>query len=107
MLTLWGHEVRVVGNGPAALIAAAEFLPDVLLLDIGLPGMNGYDVAKELRGQAIFNETLIVALTGFGQEEDRKRALDAGFNCHMTKPIEPDALRKLMIPTSARQHAEA
>jgi CheY-like chemotaxis protein len=106
MLKLWGHEVRVVGDGPAALAAAEEFVPDVMLLDIGLPGMNGYEVAKKLRGQAALNETLIVALTGFGREEDRERAFDAGFNCHVTKPIEPEALRKLVSQICRRQHAQ-
>jgi CheY-like chemotaxis protein len=96
MLKMWHHDVRVVNNGPEALSAAREFMPDVLLLDIGLPGLDGYEVAKELRKQPMFRETPIFALTGYGSEEDRKRAADAGFSSHLVKPVDPDTLRKLL-----------
>jgi signal transduction histidine kinase len=96
LLKSWRHEVRIVHNGPAAIAAAREFLPNVILLDIGLPGMTGYEVAKKLREQAMFSDTLIMALTGYGRDEDRQRAADAGFNFHLTKPINPEALRKLI-----------
>jgi CheY-like chemotaxis protein len=96
MLRLWRHDVRVVDNGPAALTMAREFLPDVLLLDIGLPGMDGYEVAKKLRTQEIFSEMSIMALTGYGSDEDRQRSADAGFNFHLTKPVDPEKLRKLL-----------
>jgi signal transduction histidine kinase len=97
MLQLWHHNVRVVNTGTAALAAAREFLPDVMLLDIGLPGMDGYEVARTLRTEAGFGQTLMLALTGYGREEDRQRAADAGFNSHLTKPVDPETLRKILI----------
>jgi len=96
MLEQWRHVVRVVGDGAAAVATAREFLPDAILLDIGLPGMDGYEVARTLRTQAEFGETLILALTGYGREQDRQRASDAGFNSHLTKPVDPEVLRKLL-----------
>jgi two-component system CheB/CheR fusion protein len=96
LLRSWRHDVRVADSGPAALMAASEFLPDVVLLDIGLPGMDGYEVARNLRRQAVFNDTLLFALTGYGREEDRQRAVDAGFDDHLTKPVNVEGLRKLL-----------
>jgi len=87
-----GHEVRLAGDGPSALDVAAEFEPEVVLLDIGLPGMDGYEVARRLRARKESAGVVLVALTGYGQEEDRRRAQDAGFDHHLVKPIPPEAI---------------
>jgi CheY-like chemotaxis protein len=86
MLELTGHDVAVAHDGTAALEAAARLLPDVILLDIGMPGMNGYEVAGRLRQTEAGQRILLVALTGWGQEEDKRRAIEAGFDHHLTKP---------------------
>jgi signal transduction histidine kinase/CheY-like chemotaxis protein len=93
-MRLAGHETRVTYDGPAALSAAGEFNPDVVLLDIGLPGMSGYDVARHLRAQA--GNLLLIAVTGYGQEEDRQRAREAGFDHHFVKPVDPEILGALL-----------
>ena len=89
---LWKHDVRVTYTGAAALEMAKSYHPDVVLLDIGLPGMSGYQVARLLRRQPEFAKTMLVAVTGYGQEEDRRRSREAGFNHHLVKPVAPDAL---------------
>jgi PAS domain S-box-containing protein len=91
-----GHEVRVAGDGPAALDVAAEFRPDVALLDIGLPGMDGYELARALRLDPALPAIVLIALTGWGQEEDKKRARDAGFDGHLTKPADPEQVMRLV-----------
>ncbi|HEU4352216.1 MAG TPA: response regulator [Burkholderiales bacterium] len=94
ILSLFGHEVRVAYDGPAAIRLAEEFRPRVAVLDIGMPGTNGYEVARALRERRIAPMTL-VALTGWGQESDRRRAMEAGFDYHLTKPVDPEALNRL------------
>jgi PAS domain S-box-containing protein len=94
-----GHEVRLVTDGPSAIETAAEFRPEVVLLDIGLPGMDGYVVARRLRAESEPAGITLVALTGYGQDEDRQRARDAGFDYHLVKPIAPDAILALLDPT--------
>lgn len=97
LLQIWGHEVRLAFDGPTALTRAIDFQPAVVLLDIGLPGMDGYEVARRLRREAAFPaNALLVALTGYGQDSDRRRALQAGFDEHLTKPVDLDALRTLL-----------
>jgi two-component system CheB/CheR fusion protein len=96
LLKLWGHDVRAAHDGPAALIAARTFQPDVVLLDIGLPGMNGYEVARQLRREAHSPRPLIAAVTGYGKEEDRRHSREAGFDHHMVKPIDPNALEAFL-----------
>jgi len=96
LLELWGHEVRIAYNGPDALALAAEFRPDAALLDIGLPGMNGYEVAKRLRGLPGWEAVMLVAVTGYGQDEDRRRSCEAGFDHHLTKPVEPAMVQSLL-----------
>jgi len=88
LLGLLGHDVRVANDGSAALVAAAEFRPDVVLCDIGLPRMDGYQVVAALRAQPRFATTRFVALTGYGRDEDRRRSLAAGFDAHLVKPVE-------------------
>jgi signal transduction histidine kinase len=96
ILELMGHEVETAHDGAAALEAAAAFRPDVILLDIGLPKLNGYEVARAIRRQTWGEQLILIAVTGWGQEEDKRRALQAGCNYHLTKPIDPDGLEALL-----------
>jgi signal transduction histidine kinase/ActR/RegA family two-component response regulator len=102
VLRLWGHEVRIAYDGPSALEIGQAFLPEVVFLDIGLPrGMDGYEVALRLREHPELEKCRIVALTGFGQPEDRRRALAAGFDLHLTKPVHADELRRMLAAEAA------
>ena len=94
LLRLMGNEVRTVHDGIKAVEEAATFRPDVILLDIGMPRLNGYDAARLIREQRWSNGTMIVALTGWGQDEDKRRATEAGFDRHFTKPLDPAELRE-------------
>jgi CheY-like chemotaxis protein len=96
LLELLGHKVRVVRDGPAALDAVRANIPDVALVDIGLPGMDGYEVARRARPLASPGRMTLIALTGYGRDEDKARALAAGFDYHLTKPVDVDALRTLL-----------
>jgi PAS domain S-box-containing protein len=91
-----GHETCTAYDGLDAIQAAAAFQPDVVLLDVGLPKMNGYDVARHIREQPWGGDVGLVALTGWGQEEDKRRSFEAGFDHHLTKPVEAAALEKLL-----------
>jgi signal transduction histidine kinase/ActR/RegA family two-component response regulator len=95
-VTHLGHLTRVAHDGASAVTAATEFTPDVIFLDIGLPIMNGYDVAQALRAQPQFSHVHIAAVTGWGQDEDRRRAREAGCDSHFTKPLSPAALEELL-----------
>jgi signal transduction histidine kinase len=101
LLEMAGHEVRVVHDGRAALSLAQTFRPDAALLDIGMPQFNGYEVARALRQEAWGTGIHLIALTGWGQESDRQRAIDAGFDRHVTKPVDPDALQALLSEGAA------
>lgn len=90
------HEIRTAHDGAAALEAARIHQPELILLDIGLPRMNGYEVARRLRQQPEFRRTLLVALTGYGTEDDRTRAQEAGFDRHLTKPPSMADLRQIL-----------
>ncbi|HSP99333.1 MAG TPA: PAS domain S-box protein, partial [Candidatus Dormibacteraeota bacterium] len=96
LLEVLGFDVRAAGDGTAALAAARADRPDVMLIDIGLPGMSGYDLAAQIRADPTLRGVVLVALTGYGQEEDRQRALAAGFDHHLVKPVEMDRVRALM-----------
>jgi CheY-like chemotaxis protein len=96
LLSLDGYEVRTVYGGRAAVSAAETFLPDVALLDIGMPEMDGYSAARTIRQRRGGVDTYLIAITGWGQQEDRRRALEAGFAAHMTKPVDPGLLRDLL-----------
>jgi signal transduction histidine kinase/ActR/RegA family two-component response regulator len=96
VLSLDGYEVRTVYGGRAAVSAAETFRPDVALLDIGMPDMDGYAAAKSIRQQRSGIETYLVAITGWGQQDDKRRALEAGFATHVTKPVDPNLLRDLL-----------
>ncbi len=103
LLRAWGHQVRVAYSGQDALDAASDMLPDVVLLDIGLPVINGYDVARRLREQPQFEQTILAAVTGYGQAEDRYRSAAVGFDFHLTKPVDPAALQHVMAAIGGRQ----
>jgi CheY-like chemotaxis protein len=91
-----GHEVRTAADGPSALAAVAAFRPDVVLLDISLPGMDGYELAEQIRQAPEMRSAVLVALTGYGQDRDRKRARQAGFDQHLTKPVDHARLRQVL-----------
>jgi signal transduction histidine kinase len=101
LVQMWGHDVRAVYDGPSALIAFRTYQPDVLLCDIGLPGMDGYAVARQLRREQGAARPLLAAVTGYSAEEDKRRSHEAGFDFHMAKPVDPTALEKLLA--GARQ----
>jgi CheY-like chemotaxis protein len=96
LLELSGHEVRVAHLGRTALSLAQTFRPDVAFLDIGMPDLTGYEVARALRQEPWAMNLRLIALTGWGQEDDRRRALEAGFDHHLTKPVSPDLLQGLI-----------
>jgi signal transduction histidine kinase/integral membrane sensor domain MASE1 len=104
LLSLDGHEVRLAHDGPSALDTARQYQPDVVLLDIGLPdAMDGYEVARRLRSELGLRSALLLALTGFGQEEDRRRSREAGFDDHLVKPVEPARLKRLLSELCGRE----
>jgi signal transduction histidine kinase/ActR/RegA family two-component response regulator len=96
MLAMMGHDTRTAYDGVEAVQAVAAFKPDVVFLDIGLPKMNGYDAARAIRSSPDGNRVTLVALTGWGQEQDRRRAADAGFDHHLTKPVDPQTVEELI-----------
>lgn len=100
---LYEQDVCVAHDGRQALALAAEFRPNIIVLDIGLPGMDGYEVARLLRKQPQFRDTLLVALTGWGQDSDLARSRAAGFNHHLVKPVNPDALVDLISKDGERE----
>lgn len=95
-LTYEGYEVVTADSAFAAIDAARQHKFDVIISDIGMPGMNGYDLARTLRALPGYDKVPMVAVTGFSMFDDRRRSLDAGFNAHLTKPIEPRALLDLI-----------
>jgi CheY-like chemotaxis protein len=97
LLELDGHEVRRAYDGLEALEIADDFRPEITLLDIGMPRLDGYGAARELRRRDWARDSLLVALTGWGQQEDKRLAREAGFDHHMVKPVDPDALRRLLV----------
>ena len=96
LLRLEGHRVRTAPDGPTALDEAAADQPDVVLLDIGLPGLDGWEVARRLRLRATPKHPLTVALTGYGREEDRHSSREAGIDLHLVKPADPEYLAQLL-----------
>jgi CheY-like chemotaxis protein len=97
LLELDGHDVRRAYDGIEAIEIAEDFRPEVTLLDIGMPRLDGYGAARELRRRDWGKDSLLVALTGWGQQEDKRRAHEAGFDHHMVNPVDPDALRRLLV----------
>lgn len=100
LLRLTGHEARMVHSGADALEAVGARQPEVILLDIGMPGMDGYEVARRLRAKRELDPIVLIALTGWGQEQDRQRSREAGFDLHMVKPVDPRELQAAWVRIS-------
>ena len=96
LLEMDGHEIHTAPDGEAALALADRTTPEVMLLDLGMPGFSGFEVAARIRERSWGNEVMLIAITGWGQAEDRRRSLEAGFNHHLTKPIEFETLQELL-----------
>jgi PAS domain S-box-containing protein len=107
LLRMWGHEVRTVADGVAALEVARAYRPDVVLLDLGLPELDGYEVARRLRREPGLGGVLLVALTGYGQEEDQRRTREAGFDHHLVKPADPELLHHVLASVRGGAPADA
>jgi CheY-like chemotaxis protein len=99
LLSILGHDVRIAHDGPKALAEARSNPPELVLLDIGLPGMDGFEIAQRMRQELGLKDAILVAITGYGQEEDRRRSREAGFDAHLVKPIDPDRLNSLLSST--------
>jgi CheY-like chemotaxis protein len=106
MLSIMGHETRTAHDGESAVTTAESFLPEVVLLDIGLPKMNGYEVAQRIREKPWGVSMFLIAVTGWGQDEDRERSSEVGLNLHMVKPVEPSALEKLLAGLTSNRSAD-
>jgi CheY-like chemotaxis protein len=103
LLKASGHDVRAAYDGPTAVQVVLDYQPDVVLLDIGLPGLNGYEVARRIRQQPDFENVVLVALTGYGQDSDRQSSLQAGFDHHLVKPARLAQLQQILakVPVNA------
>jgi CheY-like chemotaxis protein len=102
LLNFQGHQAEAVYNGKDALERVGSFNPEVALLDIGLPGMNGYELAKRLRAMPQLEGVRLIALTGYGQADDRERAIAAGFDDHLVKPVDLPALEGTLAGGSGK-----
>ncbi len=96
LVGIWGHDVRTAHDAASALQTAAEHRPEIVLLDIGLPHISGYEVAKQIRALPGLEDAILIAMTGYGQEEDRRRTREAGFTHHLTKPVPPETLKGIL-----------
>ena len=103
LLTLLGNEIRVVHSGPAAIAEVVKFQPRVVLLDLGMPGMDGLETARHIRARPAGREIAIVALTGWGQDHDRQRTEEAGFIAHLVKPVNLDHLESVLTQVAGRE----
>lgn len=97
LLQLMGHEIAIAYDGLSAMDSAQAFLPEVVLLDVGLPGLDGYEVARRIRAEPWGKTMTLIAATGWGQAEDRRRSRAAGFDYHMVKPVDLDELGKVLV----------
>ncbi len=97
-----GNEVRTAGDGQEAVEVAEAFRPDVVLLDIGMPRLDGYGAARRIREQPWGRDRVLVALTGWGQEEDKRQSREAGFDAHMTKPVDLQVLQEFLSAVTPR-----
>ena len=104
LLEIAGHEAHLAHDGSQAFAAAESLRPDVVVLDIGLPKMSGHDVARWIRAEEWGEGVMLVALTGWGQEEDRRISRDVGFDHHLVKPVDPDDLMRVLatVPTATK-----
>jgi CheY-like chemotaxis protein len=97
LLELMGHQTTIAYDGPSAVDSAESFRPEVALLDVGLPGIDGYEVCRRIRAQEWGKDIVLIAATGWGQPEDRRRSREAGFDHHMVKPIALDDLERFLV----------
>ena len=102
-MEMLGHTAQIALDGPAAIKLAKSFLPDVVILDIGLPGMNGYEICQAMRKQSALAATVFVAHTGWGQKEHRERSEKAGFDYHLVKPAGIEALKNILSVLDKRR----
>ena len=102
LLEMSGHEVRSVEDAPRALDLVRTWRPDVALVDLGLPGMSGYELGGQLRRAPFGEELLIVAITGYGQPDDRRRTTESGFDAHLVKPVSPEMLLEIIAGARTR-----
>ncbi|HZN54925.1 MAG TPA: response regulator [Candidatus Polarisedimenticolaceae bacterium] len=102
LLELMGHEVRLETTGAAAVEAVASFHPEVVLLDLGLPGMDGYKVARRIRALPNGNGIVLIAQTGWGRDSDRRRSAESGFDHHLVKPVTPEAIEEILRTIDTR-----
>jgi two-component system CheB/CheR fusion protein len=102
MLAAWGHRPLVTYDPAAAWEAALAHRPDVGLLDLGLPGISGWELARRLRAEVALAGMLLFAVTGYGRVADRQKSVEAGIFCHLVKPVEPDLLRRLLAGCGSR-----
>jgi len=96
LLESLGHEAKIAHNGVQALGIAHEFQPDAMIIDIGMPGLDGHDLARRIRSESWGEEILLIAASGWGQDEDKQRSREAGFNLHLVKPVELETLQALL-----------
>ncbi len=106
LLRMTGNEVRTAYDGFAAIQAAESYQPEFVLLDIGMPKLNGYDACRRIREQPWGKNMVLIALTGLGQDRDRRRTEEAGFDAHLVKPVDPQALLKLLASLSQEQNCQ-
>jgi CheY-like chemotaxis protein len=102
LLRILGHQVWTAYDGASALTKAEEFRPQIVLLDLGMPGMNGFEVVRRLRALPGLGTIVVIAQTGWGQAEDREKTIEAGFDAHLTKPVEASSLLELLEKYRAR-----
>ncbi|MGH7907158.1 MAG: response regulator [Candidatus Binataceae bacterium] len=107
LFTLWDHDVQIAHSGSEALNAAAKDPPDAVLLDIGLPGMDGYEVARHLRQDPRLRNVIVIGISGYGQEKDRQLSREAGFDLHLIKPVDLEKLNGLLIEKMKARQAAA
>jgi two-component system CheB/CheR fusion protein len=107
LLEILGHRVETLADAATALSRAPVFQPDLVLLDVGLPNMNGYEVARALRSQPSMRDSILVACTGYGQDEDRRKAREAGFDYHLVKPVHAEDLERILARMSGRAARDA
>jgi CheY-like chemotaxis protein len=107
LLKFLGADARVAYDGPSALDAMRTYRPAIVLLDIGMPGMDGHEVAARVRQDPDLKDVLLIALTGWGQEEDRRRSRAAGFDHHLVKPVDADALHALFAAAREKRDRSA
>ena len=106
MLETIGHDYRMVHEGQLAVQAAQDYRPDAILLDIGMPGMDGYAVCRALRAQSLFDDTIIIAQTGWGQTQARAASGEPGFDHHLVKPVDLDRLEQLLADVSSARRRD-